>query len=99
MASGTIFQKKKGHLSNAQRRAEKLLPKQEQKHLQRERQVKLLAQAKQMPFNKVNIIRLLDNFTECEVAQGLHLATMSIDKDFLSLSYFIPYIKKANNIN
>ncbi len=98
IASGTIFQKKKGHLSNAQRRAEKLLPKQEQKHLQRERQTKLLAQAKQMSFNKVNIIRLLDNFTECEVAQGLHLATISIDKDFLSLSYFIPYIKKANNI-
>lgn len=99
IASGTIFQKKKGHLSNAQKRAEKLLPKQERKRLQRERQTKLLAQAKQMSFNKVSIIRLLDNFTESEVAQGLHLATLSIDKDFSSLSYFIPYIKKANSIN
>lgn len=99
IASGTIFQKKKGHLSNAQKRAEKLLPKQERKRLQRERQTKLLVQAKQMSFNKVSIIRLLDNFTESEVAQGLHLATLSIDKDFSSLSYFIPYIKKANSIN
>ena len=57
------------------------------------------AKAKQMSFNKVSIIRLLDNFTESEVAQGLHLATLSIDKDFSSLSYFIPYIKKANSIN
>lgn len=75
------------------------MPKQERKRLQRERQTKLLAQAKQMSFNKVSIIRLLDNFTESEVAQGLHLATLSIDKDFSSLSYFIPYIKKANSIN
>ena len=75
------------------------MPKQERKRLQRERQTKLLSQVKQMSFNKTSIIRLLDNFTESEIAQGLHLATLSIDKDFSSLSYFIPYIKKANNIN
>lgn len=99
IASGTIFKKKKGHLSNSQKKAEKLLPKQERKRLQRERQERLLSQTKQMSLHKVNIIRLLDNFTENELIKGLDLATTSIDKDFTSLSYFIPYIRKANNIS
>lgn len=97
ISSGTIFYKKKGRLSNAQKKAEKSLPKQERKRLQRERQKELLTHPKQMSLYKVNIIRLLDNFTEDEIAKGLHLAATSIDKNFSSLSYFIPYIKKANN--
>lgn len=68
-----------------------------EKRLQRERQKELLTHPKQMSLYKVNIIRLLDNFTEDEIAKGLHLAATSIDKNFSSLSYFIPYIKKANN--
>lgn len=96
VSSGTIFYKKKGHLSNAQKKAEKSLSKQERKQLQRKRQDELLLHPKQLTLHKVNIIRLLDNYTEEEIAKGLHLAAISIDKDFSSLSYFIPYIKKAN---
>lgn len=96
VSSGTIFYKKKGRLSNAQKRIEKSLSKQERKQLQRKRQEELLLHPKQLTLHKVNIIRLLDNYTEEEIAQGLHLAATFIDKDFSSLSYFIPYIKKAN---
>ena len=96
VSSGTIFYKKKGHISNAQKRAEKSLSKQERKSLQRKRQEELILHPKQLTLHKVNIIRLLDNYTENEIARGLHLAATSIDKDFSSLSYFIPYIKRAN---
>lgn len=92
--SGTIFYKKKGRLSNFQKKSQKSLSKQERKYLQRKHQEELLAQPKQLLLNKVNIIRLLDNFTEDEIAKGLHLAAISIDKEFYSLSYFIPYIKR-----
>lgn len=95
VSSGTIFYKKKGRLSNAQKRAEKSLSKQERKCLQRKRQEELLLHPKQLTLHKVNLVRLLDNYTENEIAKGLHLAAISIDKDFSSLSYFIPYIKKA----
>lgn len=96
VSSGTIFYKKKGCLSNSQKRAEKLLSKQERKELQRKRQEELVLHPKQLTLHKVNIIRLLDNYTEEEIAKGLHLAAISVDKDFSSLSYLIPYIKKAN---
>lgn len=45
--------------------------------------------------NRVNIIRLLDAYSEDEIVNGLHLAADSIDKSFNSLSYFLPYIRKA----
>ncbi len=96
VSSGTIFYKKKGRVNNAQKKAEKSLSKQERKSLQRKRQEELILHPKQLTLHKVNIIRLLDNYTENEIARGLHLAVTSIDKDFSSLSYFIPYIKKAN---
>lgn len=72
------------------------MSKQERKSLQRKRQEELILHPKQLALHKVNIIRLLDNYTEDEIARGLHLAATTIDKDFSSLSYFIPYIKKAN---
>lgn len=91
VSSETIFYKKKARLNN-----EKSLSKQEQKQLQRKHQEELLLHPKQLTLHKINIIRLLDNYTEEEIARGLHLAATSIDKKFSSLSYFIPYIKKAN---
>ena len=96
VSSGTIFYKKKRHLSNARKKAEKALSKQERKCLQRKRQKELLLHPKQLMLHKVNLVRLLDNYTEDEIAKGLHLAAESIDKEFCSLSYFIPYIKRAN---
>ena len=95
VSSKTIFFKKKGRLSNSQKRIEKALSKQERKLLQRERQKDLLLHPQQLSLHKVNILRLLDNYTEDEVAHGLRLAAKSIDKNFSSLSYFIPYIRKS----
>lgn len=95
ISSGTIFSKKKRRLSNAEKRLEKSLSKQKRKFLQRQRQKGAVFNSDQFTLNKVNIIRLLDNYTEDEIARGLHLAAISIDKNFSSLSYFIPYIKKA----
>lgn len=95
--SGTIFFTKKGRLSNSQKRKEKLLSKQERKKLQKERQIKMLNSSKQLTLHKVNILRLLNNYSEDEVAKGLHLAAQSIDKNFSSVSYFLPFIKKANH--
>lgn len=98
ISSKTIFYTQKVRLSNSQKKAEKLLPKQERKQLQKERQKQLSIKPKPLSLNKINIILLLDNFTEDEIIRGLHLATKSIDKNFSSISYFVPYIEKANNI-
>lgn len=94
ISSGTVFYKKKGRLNYSKKKSWKTLSKQE-KMFVREQQKKLLADPKQLSLHKVNIIRLLDNYTEDVIAKGLCLAATSIDKNFASLSYFIPYIKKA----
>ena len=95
--SNTIFYTKKRRLSNAQKAKDKLLPKQERKLLQRERQKELLKSPKQIFLCKINIIRLSYYFTQNEIAKGLILASKQINKNFSSLSYFIPFIKKASS--
>lgn len=93
MRSDTLFYKKKNRLSNSQKKIEKSLTKLERKNLQRQRQ-KL--QSTSFQLNKVNIIRLLNVYDEQTLSKGLSLAATSIDREFYSLSYFIPYIKKIN---
>lgn len=93
MNSDTLFYKKKNRLSNAQKKFEKTLTKLERKNLQRQRQ-KLHSPSIQL--NKISIIRLLNVYDEQILSKGLSLAATSINKEFYSLSYFIPYIKKFN---
>lgn len=93
LESDTLFYKEKDCLSNAKKRELKELPRAERKRLQRQRQIE--ATEKSWMINRVNIIRLLDVYSEDEIANGLHLAADSIDKSFNSLSYFLPYIRKA----
>lgn len=95
--SNTIFYIKKRRLTNAQKKENKSLPKQERKCIQRNLQKEITRFSKQISLCKINIIRLLDNFTQNELAKGLILASKHIDKNFSSLSYFIPFIKKANS--
>lgn len=93
LESGTLFYKEKDHLSNAKKHELKELPKAERKRLQRQKQIE--ATEKSWMINRVNIIRLLDIYSEDKIANGLHLAADSIDKSFNSLSYFLPYIRKG----
>lgn len=93
MNSDTLFFKKKNRLSNSQKKIEKSLTKPERKNLQRQRQ-KLQSTSYQL--NKINIMRLLNVFDEQTLSKGLSLSAKSINREFYSLSYFIPYIKKFN---
>ena len=91
LESDTLFYKEKHRLSNAKKRELKELSKAERKRLQRQMEVK----EKSWLINKVNIIRLLDVYSEDEIAKGLDLAAEGIDRSFGSLSYFLPYIRKV----
>lgn len=96
LSSHTLFYKRKNRLSNVQKKYEKTLSKTERKNLQRKRQEQLLKHPKPYLINKMNILRMLDIYSEVELAKGLHLAATEINNNFYSLSYFIPFIKKAN---
>lgn len=91
LESDTLFYKEKHRLSNAKKRELKELSKAERKRLQRQMEAK----EKSWLINKVNIIRLLDVYSEDEIAKGLDLAAEGIDRSFGSLSYFLPYIRKV----
>lgn len=73
-------------VSNVKKRKLKELPKAERKRLQRQRQIE--AAEKSWMINRVNIIRLLDGYSEAEITEGLHLAADGIDRSFSGLNYF-----------
>lgn len=96
LKSGTLFYRRKNRISNAKKRELKQMTKAERKNYQRQMQNN---QKESFVFHYVNLTRLLRIYSENEVIKGLHLAANSIDRNFASLSYFVPYLKRAGAIN
>ncbi len=46
--------------------------------------------------NELSIKRLLDVYEEKVIINALQMAIKQIDKEFNSLSYFVPYLERAN---
>lgn len=57
----------------------------------------ILFYKKAKKLNSINIIRLLNEFSESELTEGLIAASKEINKDFFTLSYLTKYIR--NNIS
>lgn len=95
LSSDTLFKKKKNRYSTALKRELKTLSKSERKAFQRQLQKE--ATSPTYLLSCVNLKRLLDNYSEKEVANGLMFAAQEISKPFSSVSYFIPYIHKASS--
>lgn len=52
-------------------------------------------QKNNLQIHQINLERLLLAYSEKAIIAGLHDASNSINKDFSSLSYFVPYLERA----
>ncbi len=94
LKSGTLFYKQKNRLSNAKKRALKQMPKADRKEYQRQIQLHI-DKKNNLQIHQINLERLLLAYSEKAIIAGLHDASNSINKDFSSLSYFVPYLERA----
>jgi hypothetical protein len=92
--SDTLFYRPKNRFSKKMKQVMKQMSKAEQKEYQRQMQ-KISAKEKKVELNRLNLMRLLNVYSEIEVAAGLKLASKKIEKSFCSMSYYLPYIQKA----
>ena len=95
LKSNTLFYQPKHRLSSAQKRDLKQLPKADRKEYQRQLQLHNKKRC-DLQIHYVNLKRLLSVYSEEIVVAGLHLAVDTIDKDFSSLSYFVPYFERVS---